>query len=67
MPTEFAIFHSATFDKELEKFPDDFKEWVNKIEDQLVKNPYVGDPLRVSWFREKKRDSIEFITSSMMT
>ncbi len=32
----FAIYHTSTFDKHLEKMPKDFKEWVEKIEDQLV-------------------------------
>ena len=50
----YKIFHSNTFDRILNKMPKDFKEWVDKIEDQLVDNPYVGDPIRVSWFREKK-------------
>ncbi|MBI2233024.1 MAG: hypothetical protein HYU56_03830 [Candidatus Aenigmarchaeota archaeon] len=31
-----------------------FKERVNKIEDQLVKNPNVGSPLGISWLREKR-------------
>ena len=52
----FEVFHSQTFDKKLERFPNDFKQWVEKIEDQLVENPYVGDPLGVPWFREKKKD-----------
>ncbi len=52
----FRIFHSQTFDDRLNYFSDEFKEWVNKIEDQLVINPYVGDPMRVKWFREKKKD-----------
>ena len=52
----FKIFHSSTFDKNLEGFPDGFKEWVDKMEDQLVENPYVGDQIRVPWFREKKKD-----------
>lgn len=34
--------------------PKDFKEWVEKIQDQLVLNPYVGKPLGVDWLREKK-------------
>lgn len=29
----YAIYHSATFDKKLEEFPKDFKDWVGKIED----------------------------------
>ncbi len=51
----FAVFHSDTFDKLLQGFPKDFKVWVDKMEDQLVENPYVGDPIRVPWFREKKK------------
>jgi len=52
----FAIFHSKTFDDELGKYSDEFKDWVDKMEDQLVENPFVGDHIRVPWFREKKRD-----------
>ncbi len=53
----FMIFHSHTFDKALEKMPKDFQELVNKVENQLVENPYVGDQIRVPWFREKKKDN----------
>ena len=52
----FAIFHSQTFDHELEQMPKDFQGWVDKIENQLIENPYVGDHLQVPWFREKKKD-----------
>ncbi len=51
---KYAIYHSARFDKELEKFDNDFKSWLDKIEDQLTENPYAGDSLGVEWFREKK-------------
>ncbi|MAG47247.1 hypothetical protein CL617_01460 [archaeon] len=51
----YSIFHSQTFDQELNKFPKDFKEWVTKIEEQLNESPYVGDQIRVKWLREKKR------------
>jgi mRNA-degrading endonuclease RelE of RelBE toxin-antitoxin system len=51
---EYKIFHSARFDRELAKFDSNFQRQVDKIEEQLVKNPYVGDPLSVKWFREKK-------------
>jgi len=50
----YKVFHSERFDKELNKFSKDFKDWVDKIEDQLVENPYVGDSLGEKWFREKK-------------
>ncbi len=52
----FEIYHSKTFDEKLEGMSKDFKLWLDKIEDQLVNNPYVGDPLRVRWFREKKKN-----------
>lgn len=52
----FSVYHSQTFDDKLESFPSVFKYWVDKIEEQLTKNPYVGDPIRVPWFREKKKD-----------
>ncbi|MEK6852529.1 MAG: hypothetical protein AABX59_01490 [Nanoarchaeota archaeon] len=54
--TKFKVFHSNKFDEILEKFPKDFKIRVDKIEDQLVENPYVGSPLGVKWFREKRID-----------
>ncbi len=52
----YAVYRSPTFNEKLEKLSKDVQEWVDKIENQLVQNPYVGDPLRVSWFREKKKD-----------
>ena len=51
---KYNVFHSARFDKELSKFDLNFQRQVDKIEDQLVENPYVGRPLNVEWFREKK-------------
>ncbi len=48
------MYHSARFDKELRKFDSIFKEEVDKIEEHLKENPYVGDPLNVKWFREKR-------------
>ena len=50
----FKIFHSHRFDKELEKFDNDFKGWLDKMESQLVENPHAGDPINYKWFREKK-------------
>ena len=51
---KYKIYHSVQFDKELSKYSQNIKDYVDKIEDQLVENPYVGDPLGVKWFREKK-------------
>ena len=52
----WAIYHTHTFDEKLANMPKDFQDWLDKIEDQLTVNPYVGDPIRVPWFREKKKD-----------
>jgi mRNA-degrading endonuclease RelE of RelBE toxin-antitoxin system len=51
--TKYSVYHSARFDKELEKFDKDFTKWLNNVEDQLTVSPYSGDPLGVEWFREK--------------
>ena len=53
---KFKIYHSSRFDKELLRFDRDFQDRVDKIEEQLVENPYSGDPLGVKWFREKRYD-----------
>ena len=53
----YEVYHSETFDKQLKKYPKGFHDWLDKIEDQLEEKPsYVGDQLRVPWFREKKHD-----------
>lgn len=52
----YSVHHSVTFDKELEQYPKEFHDWLEKIEDQLAQTPYVGDPLGTRWFREKKHD-----------
>jgi len=41
----FKVFHAEIFDKKLDSFTSDFKNWVDKIEEQLVQNPYVGNQL----------------------
>ena len=51
---DYSVYHSGQFDKELGKFDRQFKDWLDKIEDQLAENPYTGDPLGARWFREKK-------------
>ncbi len=53
----YKVYHSETFDKQLKKYPKEFHDWLEKIEDQLEEKPsHVGDRLRVPWFREKKHD-----------
>ena len=51
---KFKIYHSQRFDKDLAGFDKNFQDRVDRIEDQLVENPYSGKPLGVKWFREKK-------------
>jgi len=51
---KYAIYHSHRFDEELNKFDADFQKYVDKIEEQLKDNPYLGKPLDAKWFREKK-------------
>ena len=53
---KFKVYHSSRFDRELSRRDKNFQERIDKIEDQLVENPYVGDPLNVKWFREKRYD-----------
>lgn len=50
----YKVYHSHRFNKELLKFDKKFQNIIDKIEDQLVENPYSGKPLGVSWFREKR-------------
>ena len=51
---KYKVYNSQTFDKELEKHDKSLQEYIDKLEDQLVENPYTGKPLNVRWFREKK-------------
>lgn len=53
---DYKIFHSSRFDKELSKSDKYFLERLDKIEGQLVINPFAGDPIKVKWFREKRID-----------
>lgn len=53
---KYKIYHSQRFNKELDKFDKYFQNRVDKIEDKLIENPYLGRPLNVSWFREKRCD-----------
>ena len=50
----FEVLRTKMFDKRLRKLPAEFRGWVDKIEEQLMLNPYVGDQLQVPWLREKK-------------
>src|SRR3989344_550525 len=54
---KFKIYRSERFEKELAKFDKKFQERVDKIEDELVENPYSGKPLGIRWFREKRYEN----------
>lgn len=49
---KYKVFHSSRFDRDLAKLDYNFQNRIDKIEDQLVENPYIGKPLSVNWFRE---------------
>lgn len=61
----YKVYHSSRFDRELAKFPVVFQDRVDKIEDQLVDNPYLGSPLNVKWFREKRIDKYRIYYAKM--
>src|SRR3989338_3801551 len=52
----YAVFRTERFDKELSKrfSKEEQREVENLEKNQIVKNPYVGDPLGYTFFREKK-------------
>lgn len=54
---KYKIFHSKSFNRELEKFDKNFIERINKIEDKLVDNPFYGNPLGYKWFRETRYEN----------
>tara|TARA_Y100000034_G_C6713417_1_gene315254 strand:+ start:174 stop:503 length:330 start_codon:yes stop_codon:yes gene_type:complete len=51
---KYKLYHSSRFDRELSKLTKEFQQRIDKIEDQLINNPYIGKPLNLKWFREKK-------------
>lgn len=50
----YAVYRTPIFDKKLEDFSEEFKKQIDNFENQLAQYPYVGKPLGVKWFREKK-------------
>ncbi|MBS3157323.1 hypothetical protein J4442_04110 [Candidatus Woesearchaeota archaeon] len=50
----YKVYRTLIFDKKLEDFSEEFKKQIDGFETQLSKIPYVGKPLGVRWFREKK-------------
>ncbi|MBU2616401.1 MAG: hypothetical protein KKB79_00250 [Nanoarchaeota archaeon] len=54
---DYKIYQSLRFKQELSKFDKGLQDRVEKIKDELVKNPYSGKPLGVNWFREKRYEN----------
>ena len=50
----YEVYRSGRFERELGKFDAGFHSHVDKIEEELKENPYLGKPLGTKWFREKK-------------
>ena len=48
------IYETETFSKLYKSMEKVEQEWVDKIKQHLIENPYAGKPLRFDWFREKK-------------
>jgi len=51
---EWNVFFAETFEEKLKKSEKSFQDWIEKTLDQLGRSPFVGKPLNVKWFREKK-------------
>jgi len=50
----YAVYTTASFEKEIAKLSDFDKKIIGDIYKQLAVNPYVGDQLRYKFFREKR-------------
>jgi len=50
----YKVFVSHKLKGKLEKTEKIFRNWFEKLCSQLAENPFVGKPLVVGWFREKK-------------
>ena len=51
---KFKVFRTKTFDKEFDKLPKSEQKEIERFEKKLVENPFVGKPLGLVFFREKK-------------
>jgi mRNA-degrading endonuclease RelE of RelBE toxin-antitoxin system len=50
----YKVYETSHFKKKLTKFSQEFQKYISKYKEQLIVNPYVGKPLGMHWFREKK-------------
>ena len=50
----YKVYTTDTFEKKIEKLQNDEKERLTRLYLQLKDNPFVGDQVRYSFFREKR-------------
>tara|TARA_B100002003_G_C14120009_1_gene538663 strand:- start:848 stop:1165 length:318 start_codon:yes stop_codon:yes gene_type:complete len=50
----FKVIGTDTYLKEVSKWPKDYQEAVDKIPKKLAENPFIGDPLRYPFLRERR-------------
>lgn len=50
----YAVYTTERFDREVEALSDFDKEIIKKAITKLKDNPYVGDPIKYKFFREKR-------------
>jgi len=50
----YKVFQTALLVRKLSTFSSEFNQQIERVEEQLAKNPYVRKPLKTKWFREKK-------------
>lgn len=50
----YSVFITETFEKIISKLSEKERRIIQKIFLQLKENPYVGDPIRYKFFREKR-------------
>lgn len=50
----YAVYKTESFEKEVEKLSQSDQEIIQNMLLKLAENPYVGDPIRYKFFREKR-------------
>src|SRR3990167_7900297 len=60
----YGVYTTKGFDEEVDKLEKIEQERINKLFPKLKENPYVGDPLRYKFFREKRIKKLPKISLS---
>ena len=56
----YRVYHSARFDEELAKYDKQLQSRLDRIEDELVQNPFSGKAVGSRWLREKRFEGYRF-------